>query len=170
MTDSSRSSRARPSASATSWATSHGKRRAASSPRTRASSRASSSRSTASGRCCSPPDKVEYFSAAFFLRNPLAGGLAQDALSIARERFVGDGMQDAVRRRRTRAWSAVEFELGLEVGCDFADIFAVKDFDFALGDPLRAKPLPEPPPVDVRRGAEPVPDLDDDGDLPRRRR
>jgi hypothetical protein len=28
--------------------------------------------------------KVEYFSAAFFLRNPLAGGLEQDALSIAR--------------------------------------------------------------------------------------
>ena len=40
--------------------------------------------------------KVEYFSAAFFLRNPLAGGLGQDVLSIVRERFVGDGMQDTV--------------------------------------------------------------------------
>ena len=40
--------------------------------------------------------KVEYFSAAFFLRNPLAGGLPQDALSITRERFVGEGMQDVV--------------------------------------------------------------------------
>ena len=38
-------------------------------------------------------DKVEYFSAAFFLRNPLAGGLPQDAVSIARDRFVVDGMQ-----------------------------------------------------------------------------
>ena len=38
----------------------------------------------------------EYFSAAFFLRNPLAGDLPQDVLSIKRERFVGDGMQDKV--------------------------------------------------------------------------
>ena len=36
-------------------------------------------------------DKIEYFSAAFFMRNPLADGLAPDALSIRRERFVGDG-------------------------------------------------------------------------------
>ena len=27
-------------------------------------------------------DKIEYFSAAFFMRNPLSGGLDQDALSI----------------------------------------------------------------------------------------
>ena len=33
--------------------------------------------------------QVEYFSAAFYLRNPLAE-LPQDALSIARSRFVGD--------------------------------------------------------------------------------
>ena len=32
--------------------------------------------------------KIEYFSAAFFMRNPLAGGLDQDVLSIRRERFV----------------------------------------------------------------------------------
>jgi glycogen debranching enzyme len=36
----------------------------------------------------------------------------------------------------------VEFELALEVASDFADIFAVKDYDFALGDPTRADPLP----------------------------
>ena len=40
--------------------------------------------------------KVEYFSAAFFLRNPLAGGLRPDQLSITRERFVGEAMQDVV--------------------------------------------------------------------------
>jgi glycogen debranching enzyme len=40
----------------------------------------------------------------------------------------------------------LEFELALEVGSDFADIFAVKDHDFALGDPLRADPLPPPQP------------------------
>src|SRR6186713_400044 len=37
---------------------------------------------------------IEYFSAAFFLRNPVTDGLVQDAVSISRERFVGDGMQD----------------------------------------------------------------------------
>ena len=41
-------------------------------------------------------DKVEYFSAAFYLRNPPVG-LPQDAVSIARERFVGVGMQDRIR-------------------------------------------------------------------------
>ncbi len=39
--------------------------------------------------------KIEYFSAAFFMRNPLAGRLEQDVLSIRRERFVGEGMQDS---------------------------------------------------------------------------
>ena len=40
--------------------------------------------------------KVEYFSAAFYLRNPLADGLPQDSLSIVRERFVGEAMQDRI--------------------------------------------------------------------------
>ncbi|MGH3007395.1 MAG: glycogen debranching N-terminal domain-containing protein, partial [Gaiellaceae bacterium] len=64
-----------------------------------------------------------------------------DELSIARERFIGDGMQDQLvvqnlGRRR------VEFDLTLELGADFADIFAVKAYDFALGDPEHAPPLP----------------------------
>jgi len=85
---------------------------------------------------------VEYFSAAFFLRNPLAGDLRPDELAIARERFIGDGMQDHLLvqnlgRRR------VEFDLALELGADFADIFAVKAYDFSLGDPEHAPPLPE---------------------------
>ena len=37
---------------------------------------------------------VEYFSAAFFLRNPLTDTLPLDSISVRRERFVGDGMQD----------------------------------------------------------------------------
>ena len=46
---------------------------------------------------------IEYFSAAFYLRNPVANGLVQDSLSIARERFVGNGMQDyLVVRNETR--------------------------------------------------------------------
>jgi len=89
--------------------------------------------------------KVEYFSAAFYLRNPLAAGLAQDSLAIVRERFVSDTMQDRVVVENVKT-EPVSFELALEVASDFADIFAVKEHDFALGDPMRAKPLPEPAP------------------------
>jgi glycogen debranching enzyme len=86
-------------------------------------------------------DRIEYFSAAFFMRNPLVGGLEQDSLSIRRERFVGDGMQDSIAVVN-ESMQPVEFDLEFELGSDFADIFAVKDHDFALGDPLRAAPLP----------------------------
>jgi glycogen debranching enzyme len=95
--------------------------------------------------------KVEYFSAAFYLRNPLAGDLQQDEVSIVRERFVGEGMQDRLIVEN-RSMRRVDFELELEVGSDFADIYAVKDHDFALGDPLRAEPLPSP--VTARFDAE----------------
>ncbi|HEY7002730.1 MAG TPA: glycogen debranching N-terminal domain-containing protein [Gaiellaceae bacterium] len=87
-------------------------------------------------------DKVEYFSAAFYLRNPMAGGLQQDVLSIGRDRFVGDGMQEHIVVQN-HASHRIEFELALEVGTDFADIFAVKEHDFALGHPDTAPPLPE---------------------------
>ena len=89
--------------------------------------------------------KVEYFSAAFYLRNPLTDGLPPDTLSIARRRFVGEGMQERIVIRN-EGMESVSFTLGLEVGCDFADIMSVKDHDFALGDPVNAEPLP--PPVD----------------------
>ena len=90
---------------------------------------------------------IEYFSAAFYLRNPVAEGLVQDSLSIARERFVGDGMQDHLVVRNETA-APLRFELALDVGTDFADIISVKEHDFALGDPLHARPLP--PPAAVR--------------------
>jgi glycogen debranching enzyme len=91
--------------------------------------------------------KVEYYSAAFFLRNPVVGDLENDELSIGRERFVGHAMQEHIvvsnHSQRT-----ISFELALELGNDFADIFSVKEYDFALGDPERADPLPTPiPPV-----------------------
>ena len=90
--------------------------------------------------------KVEYFSAAFFLRNPLAGGLRQDQVSIARERFVGEGMQDVIILEN-QSMDPVTLELGLEFGADFADILSVKNHDFALGDPMNAPPLPDPVPA-----------------------
>jgi glycogen debranching enzyme len=89
--------------------------------------------------------KVEYFSAAFFLRNPLAGGLRQDQVAITRERFVGEGMQDIVVLEN-ESMDPVTLELGFDFAADFADILSVKQHDFALGDPLRAKPLPDPVP------------------------
>jgi glycogen debranching enzyme len=87
--------------------------------------------------------KVEYYSAAFFLRNPVVGGLEHDEISIARERFIGDAMQEhlVVSNHSPRR---VAFDLALEIGNDFADIFAVKAYDFSLGDPAHAKPLPPP--------------------------
>ncbi|MGH2921051.1 MAG: glycogen debranching N-terminal domain-containing protein, partial [Gaiellaceae bacterium] len=88
--------------------------------------------------------KVEYYSAAFFLRNPPAGELEQDAISIARHRFVGEGMQDRLLLHN-HGMKKIGFELALEFGNDFADIFTVKNHDFALGDPTRAQlpPLAE---------------------------
>jgi len=85
--------------------------------------------------------KAEYYSAAFFLRNPVAGDLQQDAISIGRHRFVGEGMQDRLRVQN-QTHEPVSFELALEFANDFADIFAVKNHDFALGNPERASPLP----------------------------
>src|SRR3989449_1724320 len=89
--------------------------------------------------------KVEYFSAAFYLRNPLAGGLRQDQVAITRERFVGEGMQDVVVLEN-QSVDAVALGLGLEFEADFADILSVKEHGFALGDPAHAKPLPDPAP------------------------
>ena len=85
--------------------------------------------------------KAEYYSAAYFLRNPTAGELLQDTVSIGRNRFVGEGMQDHLRVQN-QSQENISFELALEFGSDFADIFAVKNHDFALGDPLKAIPLP----------------------------
>ena len=98
--------------------------------------------------------KVEYYSAAFYLRNPIAGDLGQDELSIARERFVGDGMQDHVIVRN-HAHRRLELEIGVEVGADFADILTVKENDFTMGDPRHARPLPprvEPDFEEARNG------------------
>ena len=88
---------------------------------------------------------VEYYSAAFFLRNPLTKNLPLDAVSIKRERFVGDGMQDHVALTNVTT-QELAIRVGIELGSDFADIISVKAWDFALGDPRHAKPLPNPVP------------------------
>ena len=80
--------------------------------------------------------------ARFVFRNPDAGGLAPNELSIERERFVGDCMQERIHvenhgRRR------VETELAIELEADFADIFVVKDVDPGFDKPDAAR-LPPP--------------------------
>jgi glycogen debranching enzyme len=86
--------------------------------------------------------RVHHFSAAFFLRNGNSDGVPHDALSIARERFVGTtGMQERVAVRNV-SMQRLEFALSMELEADFADIITVKNHDFALGDPAHAAPLP----------------------------
>jgi glycogen debranching enzyme len=104
--------------------------------------------------------KVEYFSAAFFLRNPLAG-LAQDSLSIARTRFVVDSLQERIMIRN-ESTERLQFTVGIEFGADFADIFAVKARDFTLGHPENAPLLP-PLAAELWDGGSSVL-LGDDGD------
>jgi glycogen debranching enzyme len=85
--------------------------------------------------------RVEHFSAAFYLRNANVDPLPGDALSIARERIVGTGMQEHLTIRN-ESTERLDFALGLEIATDFADIISVKLHDFALGDPEHAPPLP----------------------------
>src|SRR5438445_12055095 len=75
-------------------------------------------------------DKIEYFSAAFFMRNPLAGGLAQDVLSIRRERFVGEGMQDSFVVEN-QSMDSLEFDLAIVVSSECAYILEVRHIDIA---------------------------------------
>jgi glycogen debranching enzyme len=85
--------------------------------------------------------RVDYFSAAFYMRNPLASGLPQDALTISRQRFVGDNLQETIAVQN-ETLSPLSFSLEIEVGTDFADIMSVKEHDFTLGHPDDAPPLP----------------------------
>ena len=85
--------------------------------------------------------KVEYFAAAFFLRNPPAGGLLPDEILIRCERFVTDDLQEHMVVTNL-AGDAVTLELAVELEADFADILSIKQHDFALGDPARAVALP----------------------------
>ena len=86
---------------------------------------------------------VEYFSAAYFLRNPLTDRLPLDSVLIKRERFVGNGMQDHIELTNETT-ETLELRLELAVAADFADIISVKQWDFSLGDPKHAQPLPTP--------------------------
>jgi len=96
--------------------------------------------------------RVEHFQAAFYLRNGTTNGLPRDGISIARERFVGTGLQEKLSLRN-ECTERLELEVALEAEADFADIISVKLHDFSLGDPEAAQPLPPPAPTthDVER-------------------
>jgi len=105
---------------------------------------------------------VEYFSAAYFLRNPLTERLPLDSLLIKRERFVGEGMQDHIEVTNETT-GRLELRLELAVAADFADIISVKEWDFSLGDPTRAKPLPSPVAAEYDEGNNQYVLVDPDG-------
>jgi glycogen debranching enzyme len=108
--------------------------------------------------------RVQHFSAAFFLRNANTGALPHDALSIARERFVGTGMQERIAVRNL-SMQRLEFELSVELEADFADVITVKNHDFALGDPEHAAPLPPPAPKRQNGNGDQILIEDPAGDL-----
>src|SRR5690242_13031668 len=70
----------------------------------------------------------------FVLRNQLAGGLDANEISIQRDRFVGDEMEERIVVEN-HSHRTIETELGLELAADFADIFAVKALDPQFGHP-----------------------------------
>ena len=82
--------------------------------------------------------KVEYYSAAWFLRNPPVGGLAHDEVSIARRRFVGDGMQEHIILVN-HAERRVEFELDARAGDGLRRHLRGQGVRPALGDPAPAR-------------------------------
>jgi glycogen debranching enzyme len=95
--------------------------------------------------------RVEYFSAAFFLRNDVTASLGQDVVSIDWRRVVGAaGMTDTLLIRN-EGMETVAFRLSIVVEADFADILTVKERDFTLGHPETAPDLP--PTADVELDA-----------------
>ncbi len=108
--------------------------------------------------------RVEHFKAAFYLRNGTANGLPRDAVSIARERFIGTGMQERITLRNESP-EPLELAVALEAEADFADIISVKLHDFSLGDPELAQPLPPPAPSTHDEARRQVSIVDPRGDL-----
>ena len=108
--------------------------------------------------------RVEHFRAAFYLRNGTATGLPRDSISIARERFVGTGMQERIALRNESP-ERLEIDVALEAEADFADIISVKHHDFSLGDPDLAQKLPPPAPTTHDESRRQVSIVDPQGDL-----
>jgi glycogen debranching enzyme len=108
--------------------------------------------------------RVEHFRAAFYLRNGTTTGLPRDAISIARERFIGTGLQERITLRNESP-ERLDVDVAIEAEADFADIISVKLHDFALGDPALAQPLPPPAPTTLDESGRQLSIVDPRGDL-----
>jgi len=108
--------------------------------------------------------RVEHFQAAFYLRNRPVNGMPKDSISIARERFVGTGMQERIAIRNESP-EPLELDVVLETESDFADIISVKHHDFSLGDPGLAQHLPPSAPTTHDGARRQVSIVDPRGDL-----
>jgi glycogen debranching enzyme len=71
----------------------------------------------------------DYDSAAFFLTNTDVGDIPGRSMSIQRFRFVGDGLTEVISVT-SHVTVAMDLELRLACGADFADLFEVKRADF----------------------------------------
>ena len=69
---------------------------------------------------------VEPYWAAFFLTNPTLPGLPANTLGVRRLRLLGDGLRERIELQ-SFAPDAIEIELRLCVGNDFADLFEIRD-------------------------------------------
>jgi glycogen debranching enzyme len=89
--------------------------------------------------------------ATFVLRNAVVDGIGPNDLSIERELFVARGMEERIRVVN-HGRETLSFEIALELGVDFADIFTVKSADpaFAEFDGFRVDGAGRPPVVDGR--------------------
>src|SRR5439155_5076322 len=71
-------------------------------------------------------DETAYSAAQFFLFPPTGTIYENATLSVIRKRMVGDGFHEDVAVLN-HGQKPVQLELRLEAGCDFADLFEVKD-------------------------------------------
>src|SRR5215218_9201829 len=70
---------------------------------------------------------VDHYSAAFFLTNPELPGLPANSLALRRLRFVGNGLHENIRLQ-SFLYTPTQFEVRLAIGCDFADLFEIKNY------------------------------------------
>ncbi len=83
----------------------------------------------------------------------------RSAAGLALDRRASASSATGCRSRscsRTSRRSRLPSTSSSQIGCDFADIFAVKQYDFALGDPRDATPLP---PLGARSSIRPADEL-----------
>ena len=111
---------------------------------------------TVNGERMSPlsVDDLQYFETRFFLV-PGTGTVYVDAkLSVIRRRAVGNGFHEELTIIN-HAGEPVDLSVRLEAGCDFADLFEVKDALEKKGDVLDAgqRPASSCSPTNAARSA-----------------